>query len=296
MMTLLPDLLLMAGLGGFSAGLLVFAAKRFIHRESRLVTLVNSTLPQTQCAQCGYPGCRPYAEAILQGEAINLCPPGGEQTIAELAELLGRGLPASGDHQDAHKPPGLAVIRESECIGCTLCIAACPVDAIIGAPQMMHTVVKAICTGCDLCREPCPVDCIDLITPQAETTNLTFPEAANACINCGYCVDVCPKALQPQWLYRYRHKPRHIDTYKLDDCIECGLCDRVCPAELPLTAAFQASKALKKNLALERQTNALAEQRYLAREARLAASNNKLATRPSADDRQRLLAALQDES
>lgn len=126
-----------------------------------LIAAVNDLLPQTQCAQCGYPGCRPYAEAVIAGENLGLCIPGGEQTRQELASLLDRDL----DDQQLGEPTSLiARIRESECIGCGLCFEACPVDAIVGAPQFSHTVLQSHCTGCELCIQPCPVDCIDLVS------------------------------------------------------------------------------------------------------------------------------------
>ena len=163
MMNLVTDILLLTGLGAFSALLLVITRDRLEPKTTSLITLINSQLPQTQCAQCGYPGCKPYAEAIADGEAINRCPPGGEQTITTLANLLGREPLALNDECGEFTPPMLAVIREEECIGCTLCIAACPVDAIVGAHQLMHTVIASDCTGCDLCVAPCPVDCIDML-------------------------------------------------------------------------------------------------------------------------------------
>ena len=125
--------------------------------------LVNQLLPQTQCGQCGYAGCRPYAEAIVAGQAINRCPPGGQRTIKKLAALTGRPVTALDTRHGWHLPERVAIIREAECIGCTKCIQACPVDAIVGAPKRMHTVISADCTGCDLCVEPCPVDCIDMV-------------------------------------------------------------------------------------------------------------------------------------
>lgn len=125
---------------------------------------IDALLPQTQCGQCGYPGCRPYADAIAQGDAINKCPPGGRVTIAALADLLGRPVLAlDASHGVEAEQRSVAVIREPECIGCTKCILACPVDAIVGATGHMHTVIVSECTGCDLCVAPCPVDCIDMV-------------------------------------------------------------------------------------------------------------------------------------
>ncbi|KAF0283558.1 electron transporter RnfB [Spiribacter roseus] len=130
---------------------------------------IDALLPQTQCEQCGYPGCRPYAEAIAQGEAaINQCPPGGQATIDALAQLLDRPAPPLNPEHGDYRPPRVAWIDESVCIGCTKCIQACPVDAIVGARQRMHTVIAEECTGCDLCLAPCPVDCIHMLPTERE--------------------------------------------------------------------------------------------------------------------------------
>lgn len=127
-----------------------------------LIQRIDALLPQTQCGKCGHPGCKPYAEGIASGEAINKCPPGGRETISALAELL--EVPVLElDISRGSAPAQVAYIREAECIGCTKCIQACPVDAIVGAARQMHTVIISECTGCDLCVEPCPVDCIDMI-------------------------------------------------------------------------------------------------------------------------------------
>jgi len=156
-------------LAAFFGMVLGISAILFKVESNPIVDRIDSLLPQTQCTQCQYPGCRPYAEAIAKGEApINLCPPGGEQTIVALADLLDvEVLPPPED--DGPTGPKVAVIIEKDCIGCTLCIQACPVDAILGAAKQMHTVIESECTGCDLCVDPCPVDCIVMV-PVKETT------------------------------------------------------------------------------------------------------------------------------
>lgn len=126
-----------------------------------LIQRIDALLPQTQCGKCGHPGCKPYAEGIARGEAINKCPPGGQETIAGLALLL-RVPVLDLDTHRGEAPAQVAYIREAECIGCTKCIQACPVDAIVGAAKLMHTVIIDECTGCDLCVAPCPVDCIEM--------------------------------------------------------------------------------------------------------------------------------------
>ncbi len=157
-------ILVIGGLAALFGLILAIAAIRFHVKSDPIVDKVDALLPQTQCGQCSYPGCRPYAEAITNGSAdINQCPPGGQTTIIALADLLGKDVkplnPENGEEQVAM----VAVIDEKECIGCTLCIQACPVDAILGAAKMMHTVIAEQCTGCDLCLPPCPEDCIEMV-------------------------------------------------------------------------------------------------------------------------------------
>lgn len=131
---------------------------------SDLTERLDRLLPQTQCGQCGHAGCRPYAEAMASGAAdIDRCPPGGDAGARALAHVLGVAAKPFDRNLGAHKPPLLAVIVEADCIGCTKCIQACPVDAIIGAAKHMHTVIEPLCTGCELCLPACPVDCIELL-------------------------------------------------------------------------------------------------------------------------------------
>lgn len=136
-----------------------------------LADRIEDLLPQTQCTKCGYPACRPYAEAVANGEAnYNQCPPGGAEGVARLAALLGKPVIQLNSANGVERPRPLAVIDEQVCIGCTLCMQACPVDAIVGAPKQMHTVIAALCTGCDLCVPPCPVDCIAMPPVTGEAT------------------------------------------------------------------------------------------------------------------------------
>jgi electron transport complex protein RnfB len=145
-----------------------------------LVERIDALLPQTQCRRCGFEGCRPYACAIAQGgAAINQCPPGGDDTVAALSQLLGIPVLPLDPTRGVPGPPVIARIDEAACIGCTLCIAACPVDAIIGAAKLMHTVLADRCTGCELCLPPCPVDCIALL-PAGRSWTRTDAERARA--------------------------------------------------------------------------------------------------------------------
>jgi len=173
MSSILIAILLLATLAVIFGAILGFAAVRFKVEGNPIVDQIDNLLPQTQCGQCSYPGCKPYAEALAGGESINKCPPGGESTIIALADLLGvEPEPLDAEHGAEKDAVMVAIIREDECIGCTKCIQACPIDAIMGAAKQMHTVIADECTGCDLCVEPCPVDCIDMIP--IETTLQTW--------------------------------------------------------------------------------------------------------------------------
>ena len=173
--------LAIAAITGLAAAfglLLGYSAIRFKVEGDPVVAQIDAILPQTQCGQCSYAGCRPYAEAIAAGEAdINQCPPGGESTIQALADLLDREVKPLNPENGVESDKMVAIIDEQVCIGCTLCIRACPVDAILGATKQMHTVIADECTGCKLCIDPCPVDCIrmEVVDETLETWRWPFP-------------------------------------------------------------------------------------------------------------------------
>jgi len=178
MQELLIATLTLVGFAFVCGSLLGFASIKFKVEGNPIVEQINEILPQTQCGQCGYPGCKPYAEAIAEGQSINRCPPGGEAGIKALAELLDMEVVELDESCGEESLPTVAVIREDECIGCTKCIQACPVDAIMGAAKQMHTVIESECTGCDLCIDPCPVDCIDMIEIKPTIDDWHWPNPA----------------------------------------------------------------------------------------------------------------------
>ena len=173
---MLTAIIVLTALASIFGLILGYAAIRFKVEGDPVVDQIDNLLPQTQCGQCTYPGCRPYAEAIANGEAdINQCPPGGETTMLALSDLLGVDpKPLDAEHQ-AEPEATVALIIEDTCIGCTLCIQACPVDAILGAAKQMHTVIESECTGCELCIPPCPVDCIEMIPVKQAPSNWKWP-------------------------------------------------------------------------------------------------------------------------
>ncbi|HEY5681562.1 MAG TPA: RnfABCDGE type electron transport complex subunit B [Pseudomonadales bacterium] len=274
---------------------LVWADRRYPPDTRTLVESIDGLLPQTQCAQCGYPGCRPYAEAVAAGAAINLCPPGGPETHRALARLLGRS--EEDPPQEASKLK--ARIREDGCIGCYLCVEACPVDAIVGAPRYLHTVLEAACTGCELCVPACPVDCIDM-TPAREASPIShqprrrWPDRQSSpCIRCGACQPACPVGLSPQELLWYAGgsssgRPTGqaaAATRGLDRCIECGLCNPVCPSNIDLVGVFrQARRAQAARHEAERDA-ADAKARHARRTERLEQTTAK-----RAEDREQRIA------
>jgi len=166
---MLTAVLVMCALAAAIGLLLAMVSRRVPDRAQTAVEQINALLPQIQCARCGYPGCLPYAAAILSGEAhINQCPPGGEALIGAIARLLDRQPPAPDPMFGRHDPLAVAVIDEEYCIGCAICLQKCPVDAILGARFFTHTVISDECTGCELCVTSCPVDCIAMNTASAQ--------------------------------------------------------------------------------------------------------------------------------
>lgn len=234
---LLAAIAAMLALGATFGGLLGFASIRFRAEGNPIAERIEAILPQTQCGQCGYPGCRPYAEAIAAGDAINKCPPGGAAGIGALASLLDvEPLPLNAEHGE-ESAPAVAFIIEDECIGCAKCIQACPVDAIVGAARQMHTVIAAECTGCDLCVAPCPVDCIEMRPvegdfapgpgerPSARAGPLLIASDRGADPGTGRGV---VKTVNPSPL----SSPELAEPAAAQACIRCGFCAEACPADL----------------------------------------------------------------
>ena len=278
--------------------------KKFPQDPEPLVDVIDDMLPQTQCAQCGYPGCRPYAQAITDGEALNLCPPGGADLHDRLVLLMGAAEPVTAPNQPQ---PMVAYIDEAHCIGCTLCLPPCPVDAIIGANNKMHTVINSECTGCELCIPACPVDCITLLPapePKLEfmraprrmqgrsldsrKSEVGKPQTDHRCINCGLCNPACPVDLPAQELL-HGLQNNQISTgveqlrgMGLENCIECGLCDRVCPSEIPLADIFAQGKialaqARAEEVAKQRYKDRFAAHQRRQQAAQLAAADKRAA-------------------
>jgi electron transport complex protein RnfB len=170
MVSIFIAILAIAALAGIFGAFLGFASVRFKVESDPIVEQIDAILPQTQCGQCGYPGCRPYAEAVANGDSISKCTPGGQAAIEKIAELM--GVEPETENQDDIEPiKTVAYIHEDMCIGCTKCIQACPVDAIVGGTKALHTVIESECTGCDLCVAPCPTDCIEMIPIETTMAN-----------------------------------------------------------------------------------------------------------------------------
>ena len=251
--------------------------KRLPKDHTSLPAKIDALLPQTQCAQCGYPGCMPYAEAVANGAAIDLCPPGGTELVAQLQELMGADAPSSA----TAIPPAVslvALIDEDKCIGCALCLPPCPVDAIVGANGFMHTVVAAQCTGCELCIPACPVDCISVVTlPEVNVPKpAQLAPHSRGCINCGQCLDACPRDLAPDQLFKLCQGNAWQAAADLDlqACIECGLCDRVCPSQINLAEIFTHAKRIEAHERSDQQYRLNIKQRYQAHTVRLTAQQD----------------------
>lgn len=233
--------LVLGGVGVVAAVLLSIArralAKKRDANADAVVIAIDAVLPQSQCAQCGYPGCRPYAEAVAAGERLDLCPPGGPRVVAALEELLGR----KADAELAEPVDVVARIVEKDCIGCALCIDACPVDAIAGASQYLHAVIPERCTGCELCVPACPVDCIELVPRANEDANpVESGRAPLPCIACGWCEKACPVDLNPRALHiAFETDATDVTAF---DCIECTACTRACPSGIDLVGEFHELK------------------------------------------------------
>jgi len=179
---MLTAILIMAGLAVLLGAILGYAALKFKVEGNPLIEKVDAILPQTQCGQCGYPGCAPYAKAVAEGSAeTNLCVPGGNPVAKGIAELLGVEFkPVGGDEAAGGTPPKqVAFIDENLCIGCAACLKACPQDAILGATKQMHTILPLYCTGCELCVPVCPVDCIAMIPVEEDVTSWKWQYPAN---------------------------------------------------------------------------------------------------------------------
>jgi Na+-translocating ferredoxin:NAD+ oxidoreductase RNF subunit RnfB len=194
---------------------------------------------------------------------------------------MGANAPLSQDLAQTNPPPLLAVIDESACIGCTLCLDPCPVDAIVGAQGFMHTVIEAECTGCELCIAPCPVDCISLLPKTIAPPTAPVALLGRGCINCGQCIEACPVKLQPDQLLKLSDANDwdQADSLRLQDCIECGLCDRVCPSEINLSARFTQAKRIAGELSAVEAEKQRIKARYQRHQERLIAVQNEVEDR-----------------
>ena len=282
MTALLAPSLLLCSLLTILAVASLWLRRVFPEVSNDLIDEIDSILPQTQCAQCGYPGCRPYAKSISQGESIDLCIPGGPQVQAQLSALM-QTIPLT---QIPSPKEELAFIQEENCIGCGLCLPACPVDAIIGAKDYLHTVVAGECTGCELCVAACPVDCIVMQeNTQIISHNREFrdnPESEQACINCAQCDDECPVNISPLLFHKLVSKGNYdaLEQSDLFDCVECGICDLNCPSNIGLTNQFKFAKDQVVHNKTEKDNKTQLLVRYERHSERLAA-------RKSTDDQAR---------
>ena len=273
MTTILAPPLLLCSLLAILAVASLWLRRAFNEVSTELVDEIDSILPQTQCAQCGYPGCRPYATSIPQGESIDLCVPGGPEVQAQLSKLM-QTIPVI---QIPSPKEELAFIKEENCIGCALCLPACPVDAIIGAKDYLHTVVADECTGCELCVTACPVDCI-VMQENTKVISQNWEgrdnlESQQACVNCVQCDDTCPVNISPLLLHKLASKENYdaLEQSDLFNCVECGICDLNCPSNIGLTNQFKFAKTQVIQNKAERENKAKLLARYERHNERLAA-------------------------
>jgi len=253
--------------------------RKYLQPENNdLVDEIESMLPQTQCAQCGYPGCRPYANSITQGESIDLCLPGGPETQRKLSTLMQR-IPTTNLPEQKEV---VALIDEKNCIGCTLCLPPCPVDAIVGSKNHVHTVLKSECTGCELCLEACPVDCIEIKSIYKPSKKLDTRQKINtgsqfACINCNQCDRECPVNISPLLLHKLILKKDYnsLTEVGLKNCIECGICDFACPSGIPLTDQFRTAKDQVNKIHIETEHKADLLIRYERHQTRIDKEKDK---------------------
>ena len=278
MITILLPSLVICSLLTILTALNLTIRKHLQNKSNDLIDKIDTMLPQTQCAQCGYPGCRPYANSIAKGESIDLCLPGGPDTQEKLATLM-RRIPAINLSQ--HKEV-IAIIDEEKCIGCSLCLPPCPVDAIVGSKNHLHTVLKSECTGCELCLEACPVDCIKLrntgeLLQKPDDRKKTTLKSQIACIDCNQCDRECPANISPHLLHKLILKNDHnsIEKSGLASCIECGICDFACPSGIPLTEQFRSAKKRLNEIHREKEQKTNLLIRYETHQNRLAKGQNK---------------------
>ena len=268
--------------GGLLGGLFVVAGRRRLSAEDTLTEVIDAELPQLQCAECGYAGCKPYARAIARKEAgIDLCLPGGEHTIRRLAEVINEPPPDASANESANNTIEVAYIRSEDCVGCALCLPVCPTDAIVGAARFSHSVVAKDCTGCKLCLPVCPTDAILMRPPQQRTalaqtladyrkTAAPEPPPSQQCIRCNWCEEVCPAGLAPMRLYDLAQGGQWQESAAegLAACIHCRRCDEVCPSAIPLSLTFARGKNALAKTARAKDEAARLKMRYESRQTR----------------------------
>jgi RnfABCDGE-type electron transport complex B subunit len=260
---------------------------------------INPLLPQTQCRQCGFDGCRPFADAVVVGNApVTGCTPGGALIAERLRRVLcapSNAIPASEWVVPAPAPV-VARIRPDECIGCARCLEACPVDAIAGAPRFLHTILADACTGCGLCLPPCPVDCIELLPHPAhvrdwpdadsQTARAIVDAAAMPCTDCGACAAACPEGLAPVSLLS-TVTALDFDAANgagLASCTACGACSSVCPSRIPLAAYFSQAKSIAAAELRMREMTAQAVRRQARRAERISRQARRIELLADIDD------------